>query len=284
MPLICKVQGICNSSQSVSYDKNFMDVGLHPDDSYKPCVIGFEIVKLICHIFEVLTVPSVGIMIVAKQKPINEIVKMLEGTESVLVVGCNGCTGVYQVGGKKEADILKARLLESTNIKANVITVPRQCDRQMSLASVQPLVGDYEAVLSTACGVGVQILAEIFRDKTVIPANNTMFIGMREKELGKFYEYCKACGDCILFETGGICPVTKCAKGMMNGPCGGCVDGKCEVSFEVRDETGKIAQTIKNDCAWYLMYAKLKQTGMLNSFSMYRSPRDRSISDSPRMF
>ncbi|MFQ6076063.1 MAG: methylenetetrahydrofolate reductase C-terminal domain-containing protein [Candidatus Bathyarchaeia archaeon] len=228
-------------------------------------------------------------MIVMEQKPLNEIMGMLGGFNSLLIVGCNGCAGIYQVGGEKQAEVMKmliemARRIgggEEMNTKAT--TVLRQCDLQIVSTSIAPLVEDYDAILSMACGVGVQTLAQAFEDKTIVPANNTKFMGMQERELGKLYEMCSACGDCILFETGGVCPVTRCAKGMMNGPCGGCVGGKCEVPYEVRDESGKVVEAVEKDCAWYLIYERLKGEGRLASFRRYRPPRNRATSTSPRL-
>ena len=203
-------------------------------------------------------------MIVLKQKSLEEILKMLENSKNVLIVGCDGCAAIYQVGGMRQAELMSA-LLEmarkikgSAEIKTRVTTVLRQCDQQIVTTSISPLIRDYEAILSMACGVGVQTLADIFEDKIVIPANDTMFIGMQDFEAKKFYELCSACGDCVLFETGGICPVTRCAKGLLNGPCGGQVNGKCEVGRYTKD------------CAWVLIWKRLKQRGRLDLFTKFR--------------
>jgi len=152
----------------------------------------------------------------------------------------------------------------------------------MCATSLLPLVEKNNVILSMACGEGVQTLAQAFEDSLVVPAHDTMFLGMQDRELGKFYELCKACGDCILFETGGVCPVTRCAKGLMNGPCGGCVEGKCEVSAEIRDEFGNVTETREQDCAWYRIYNKLKKEGRLDLFRKYRLPKNRAVSSSPR--
>ena len=104
----------------------------------------------------------------------------------------------------------------------------------------------------------------------MIPAHNTLFIGMQDRELGKFYEVCSACGECILSETGSICPITRCAKGLLNGPCGGQSKGKCEVGSWVKD------------CAWILIYNRLNQSSRLGFFTEFRKPRDYRISEPPR--
>jgi hypothetical protein len=216
------------------------------------------------------------ILIIVEQKPLDEILGMLKGINSVLTVGCDGCSGIYQVGGEKQADTLRMllemakKLREKTDLKSKAITVLRQCDNQIVATTLRPIINDYDAIISLACGVGVQTLAEIFPNKMVFPANNTKFIGAQNRELGKHFELCKACGECILSETGGICPVTRCAKGLLNGPCGGMDNGKCEVGMW------------EKDCAWVLIYRKLSQFNRLDLFKKFRPPRDYRISQSPR--
>jgi len=215
-------------------------------------------------------------LIVMEQKPLEEIVRMLDGVNKVLIVGCNGCAGIYQVGGEKQAEIMKVllemarKLKDGKKLNAKAITVLRQCDLQIAVTTIQSLIDNYDAVLSMACGAGVQTLAESFKNKIIVPANNTKFIGMQDRELGKFHELCSACGQCILFETDGICPITRCAKGLLNGPCGGQAKGKCEVGGWTRD------------CAWVLIYNRLKEKGHLDLFSKFREERDFRISQPPR--
>ena len=128
---------------------------------------------------------------------------------------------------------------------------------------------DADAILSLGCGEGVQVIAEVFSDKRVYPANDTKFIGSQDRELDKFSELCSACGECILDKTAGICPITRCAKGLLNGPCGGQLQGKCEVDKE-------------NDCAWILIWKRLKERGEMDLFNEVWMPRDRRKSSSPR--
>jgi len=212
-----------------------------------------------------------------KRKDLDEILTMLKETESVLVLGCNGCAGIYQIGGEKQAEIEKilldmaTKLKQKRNIKIGSATVLRQCDRQIVETTLKPIIDDYDSVLSLACGVGVQTLADVFEDKMILPANDTLFMGAQDRELGKSYELCSACGECILFETGGICPITRCAKSLMNGPCGGMVDGKCEVGG------------LTKDCAWVLIYNKLKSQGRLDLFEKVRGPKDFRESQHPRI-
>jgi len=227
-------------------------------------------------------------MIVVEQKSFEEIKKMLQDQKKILLIGCDGCAGIYQVGGEKQAEVLRMLLemtskLEGVDIETKALSVIRQCDRQIVASTIRPLVENYDVILSLACGAGVQTLAEVFGDKKIVPANDTKFIGMQDRESGKFYELCSACGECLLFETGGICPVTRCAKGLLNGPCGGCIEGKCEVPAEtLRDEKGNVVGKNDKDCAWYLIYNKLKKEDRLTQFRKYRPPRDRTTSTSPR--
>ncbi|RLF23725.1 MAG: hypothetical protein DRN15_05265 [Thermoprotei archaeon] len=219
-------------------------------------------------------------MIVLKQKPLEWILDAVKNYDSVLIVGCNGCSGIYQVGGEKQAEAMKLLLEMASEIKlkknleVETCTVLRQCDRDLVASSLRPLIRrmkGHKAILSMACGVGVQTISEIFPEIPVIPGCDTLFIGMRTKEFGEFYEFCRACGDCILFETGGICPVTRCAKGLLNGPCGGMREGKCEVDPE-------------RDCAWVLIYERLKAQGRLDLFIKFRPPRDHRITIGPRVW
>ncbi len=215
-------------------------------------------------------------MIIVQQKPLEEIFGMAENFPSLLIVGCDGCAAIIQVGGEKQAEILKM-LLEMrrkikgvNNSKIKAISILRQCDRQIAATSLHSLIDDYDAVLSLACGVGVQTLADFYPNKLIIPANDTEFLGMHDTKEGKFYEMCRACGDCILFETGDICPITRCAKSLLNGPCGGQAKGKCEVGGW------------KKDCAWLLIYNRLKERDRLDLFTKFRVPHDYRISEHPR--
>jgi len=215
-------------------------------------------------------------LIIVQQKPLEEIFEMTKDFQKILVAGCDGCAAIIQVGGEKQAEILKMLLEMNRKLKGNdglkvkAFSVLRQCDRQIVASSLRALVEDYDAVVSLACGVGVQTIAELYPNMPVIPANNTEFIGMHDLKEDKFYEMCRACGDCILFETGGVCPITRCAKGLLNGPCGGQAKGKCEVGGW------------KKDCAWVLIYNRLKERNRLDLFKKFRIPRDYRISEHPR--
>ena len=204
-------------------------------------------------------------MIIAERKPMEEIKQIIAPYKKVLVAGCGTCVTVCWAGGEKEVAILASQLRLARSAEGNEIvtleaTVERQCEKEM-VAELKDKVAEVEAVLSLACGSGVQTVAELFEDKPVFPAVNTTFIGMPEKE-GLWVEMCGACGDCFLDRTGGICPVVRCAKGLLNGPCGGTrKGGKCEIDPE-------------KDCAWVLIYRRLEKQGRLDLMREYNPPKN----------
>ena len=192
-------------------------------------------------------------MIVAKRKPIEEIKKMLKGYQKVLNVGCGTCVAVCLAGGEKEVEVLNsqlemARKLDGEPIELGAFTCERQCDREY-LEALDEKVKDYEAILSMACGAGIQFIAERYPDKPVFPAVDTTFIGVNQG-VGWYEERCRSCSSCVLGLTAGVCPITMCAKGLFNGPCGGTNKGMCEVSKD-------------QPCAWHMIYERLKKQGRL---------------------
>jgi ferredoxin len=203
-------------------------------------------------------------MIVAQRKPLDQIEAMLEGFEKILIVGCGTCVAVCMAGGEKEVELLAAQLRMKAKLDGkprivDEITVTRQCDKEY-LDQLARYVGDYDAVVSTACGAGVQFLAERYDDKIVLPALDTLFIGVAEGA-GVWSQRCTACSECILDQTGGICPMTICAKNLLNGPCGGTNHGKCEVDGE-------------KDCAWTLIYRRLEKLGRLDLLEKIQPPKN----------
>jgi ferredoxin len=195
-------------------------------------------------------------MIVADKKPIEEIVQNISHVESLLIVGCNECVTVCEAGGKKEVGILASALRmyflnHGKNIKIDEVTLERQCDHEY-LEEIRNVVESYEAVVSLACGVGIQFLAEEYPKLPVYPGVNTCFMGATEKR-GSWVERCQGCGQCILAETGAVCPITRCAKRLMNGPCGGSTKGKCEINQDI-------------DCAWQLIIDRLKALGKMDEY------------------
>ncbi|MFZ0611505.1 MAG: methylenetetrahydrofolate reductase C-terminal domain-containing protein [Desulfobacterales bacterium] len=203
-------------------------------------------------------------MIVAKRKPFEEIKEMLKPYKKVLNVGCGTCVSVCLAGGEKEVAVLNtelemARKLDDNPIELSSHTVERQCDREY-LAELDEMVKDKDAIVSMACGVGIQFLAERFPDKPVFPGVDTTGLAVNQA-VGWYEERCRSCGKCVLGMTGGICPVTMCAKGLYNGPCGGTNKGKCEIS---QDQA----------CAWYKIHERLSQQGRLDLIKEFKEPSD----------
>jgi ferredoxin len=204
-------------------------------------------------------------LIVAQQKPLDEIVRMLGPYQGVLIVGCGTCMTVCGAGGEREVSYLR-HALNLAQVRSgkeertfSEYTVKRQCDREF-LEPLPEQAKDVDAVLSLGCGVGVQAIAERFPDLTVLPGVNTSFVGMAD-DWGVWDERCAACGDCFLENTGGICPITRCTKGILNGPCAGSKNGKCEASPEM-------------DCGWALIYRRLERLHQLDKMRRYYPPRN----------
>ena len=210
-------------------------------------------------------------MIVAEQKPIEEITGFLEDHKHILVLGCGTCVTVCLAGGEREVAIMGSVLRLATNLEIEENTIERQCDAEF-FDTVKDQIASCDAVLSMACGVGVQMVARLFPDKPVYPALNTNFMGTND-DAGKWSENCLACGDCKLGIYGGVCPVTRCSKSLLNGPCGGSSNGMCEVDPE------------NTECGWQLIYDRLKTLGKLDVLAEISEPRDwsKTHSGGPRM-
>ena len=192
-------------------------------------------------------------MIIAERKPFAEIKSAVDPYEKILIVGCGTCVAVCLVGGEKEVGLLASQLKLARGLKGKrpeigEITVERQCDLEF-ISPLCDFVADYDAIISMACGAGVQYLNQLCYMRPIFPAVNTTFIGVNE-EAGLYTERCLACNNCYLAVTGGICPVTMCPKGLLNGPCGGTIGGRCEVDPE-------------RECAWSQIYQRLEQQGRL---------------------
>ncbi|MFO7752998.1 MAG: methylenetetrahydrofolate reductase C-terminal domain-containing protein [Desulfobacteraceae bacterium] len=193
-------------------------------------------------------------MIKAKQKPFEEIVHSLERYGRILNVGCGGCTSICLAGGQKEVDLLNDELETFFKQTAcaktfSAYTVERACNMKF-LTELDMVVKDFDAVISMACSAGVQLIAEKFPSKPVFPVLNTIAVGV-DRSLGVYEERCRVCGDCVIGYTGGICPISRCAKNLFNGPCGGAGQGGCEVNREV-------------PCAWIQIYDRLREQDRLD--------------------
>lgn len=203
-------------------------------------------------------------MIIAEQKPLQELKTLVADAQKVLVVGCGTCVTVCFAGGAREAAIVSSSLRMASKLDGDKktisdITVQRQCEWEY-LDQIAEQVQDVDVVLSLGCGIGVQAIAEHFPKVWVVPGLNTTFLGL-PLEQGVWDERCAACGDCILGLTGGICPIARCSKSLLNGPCGGSENGHCEISPDV-------------DCAWQLIYNRLESLGKLHLLQEIQPPKN----------
>jgi ferredoxin len=203
-------------------------------------------------------------MIVADKKPIEEIIEQVKDLHSLLVLGCNECVTVCEAGGKKEVGILASALRmyflqQGREVIVGERTLERQCDSEY-LEEIRDIIDSYEAVVSIACGVGIQFTAEKYPTKPVFPGVNTCFMGATQ-ERGVWTERCQGCGNCLLALTAAVCPVSRCAKRLLNGPCGGSTAGKCEISKDV-------------DCAWQLIIDRLKTLDRLADYEILAPIKD----------
>lgn len=203
-------------------------------------------------------------MIVAEQKKLDELKNLIGNAEKVLVLGCGTCVTVCFAGGAREASIVSASLRMASKLDGNDkdihdMTIQRQCEWEY-LDQVADQVKQADVVLSLGCGVGVQAIAEHFPQTWVVPGLNTSFMGI-PVEQGVWAERCAACGDCILGLTGGICPIARCSKSLLNGPCGGSEGGHCEIDPEVQ-------------CAWQMIYDRLKSMDRLHILNEIQPPKN----------
>jgi hypothetical protein len=211
-------------------------------------------------------------MIITQQKEIDEIWAMVNNYNKILITGCDGCCQPPR--SKNEAKMLgqllelKART-EGKELEWKAITILRQCDDQIAETTVRSLVEDYDAIVSLACGLGVVMMNKVVDKILTFPAQNSMFGGVQNNGENDFIQYCETCGNCLLGVTGGVCPIAGCAKHLNNGPCGGTVDGKCEVGGYT------------HPCAWIDIFMRLKQFERLDLFKIYRPARDYRTATSP---
>ena len=203
-------------------------------------------------------------MITAERKPIAEIKEMIAPYRKILVVGCGSCVAECASGGEKEVGLLSSALrmdakASGKEIELREMTLDRQCVYEF-IDQLTDVIGQYDVVLSLACGAGVQAVAEVFPKVHIVPALNTTFLG-ETKEAGLWVENCRGCGDCKLGVFAAVCPVTRCAKGLFNGPCGGSRTERCEVDPEV-------------PCAWQLIVSRLEDMGRLDLLRKVHPPAD----------
>ena len=214
--------------------------------------------------------------IITTKKPFDEILGVIKDTKRIMIVSCASCAAMCQTGGTEGAKEM-AEKLEEKGFEISTVIVPEEvCDNRVmgkDFRKVEEELNNTDAILSLSCGLGIASIVKVLEKKhpeiPIFIGTNTEFMGMTER-IGRFYMRCRGCGDCLLNETGGICPITTCAKSLMNGPCGGMVRGKCEVG------------NYERDCGWVLIYERLKKLGRLDLFTKLRDPVDWSKSGHQR--
>lgn len=213
-------------------------------------------------------------MIIAEPKPMAKVAEMLEGHRDVLIVGCRSCVAICLAGGEKEVGVLAEALridsdLRKKGWRVDEVTLERACEKEW-VNEIRAMAEDHDAIISLACGVGAQTMQELFPDVRVLPGLDTSNMGAPEEQ-GVYLEKCGGCGDCVLHLTGGICPIARCSKSLLNGPCGGSQGGKCEIDPGV-------------PCAWDQIYHSLERIGRLDLMDVPIPPKDwrKSRSGGPR--
>ncbi len=205
---------------------------------------------------------------ITKQKPFGEIQQLLNGISRVFLMGCGTCATLCRTGGVPEVQEMCSKLKETNKVITGSMVIPVACDElcHEALEEKKEAIGQSEALLVMSCAFGVQTLARQTK-LPAIPALDTLFVG-KETGVGRFDEICTQCGSCVLGITGGVCPVTACHKGLLNGPCGGTNNGKCEIDPD-------------KDCAWTLIYMHLKEQGKLDLMRKYQRPRNHNVEPKP---
>ncbi len=213
-------------------------------------------------------------MITGNQKPIDEIIGLVSPYPKVLILGCGTCVKTCFAGGEDEVAVLASALRLSFRKMARTIeikeqTIERQCENEF-IQEAADNIAETAAVLSLACGAGVQAMARRYPEAVFLPGVNTTFIGAQERP-GVFTEDCSGCGNCGLAVFGAICPVTRCAKKLLNGPCGGSQKGICEVNPDT-------------PCAWHLIIERLTALGRLDTLRAHIPPKNwnTSLAGGPR--
>jgi ferredoxin len=200
-----------------------------------------------------------------------EIDRLLNGLGRIFIVGCGTCVTLTRTGGEPEVTAMNEHLSGKGKLITGQTVVPVACDNltRETLDEFGAQIDQADALLIMTCAFGVQTIAQQLK-KMVVPALNTLFIG-KETGLGEFSEICTQCGTCIIGETGGICPVTSCHKGLVNGPCGGTNNGMCEIDAD-------------KDCAWTQIYNRLKALGQIDSMRRLQPPRNHLGEPTPGKF
>ena len=206
---------------------------------------------------------------ITRQKPLDEIEEQLNGLGRTFIIGCGTCATMTKTGGVEQVLEMKEHLQELGKRVSGWTVIPTACDEMTEVAMKENVqaIQDADCILSMSCALGVQRMSS-YIERPVIPALDTLFMAVEDSP-GCFHEVCAQCGQCVLGETAGICPITACHKGLVNGPCGGTNNGKCEVDKE-------------KDCAWTLIYQRLREQGRLDLMRKYHPPKNWQVVPRPR--
>ncbi|MBU1084119.1 MAG: methylenetetrahydrofolate reductase C-terminal domain-containing protein [Candidatus Omnitrophota bacterium] len=214
-------------------------------------------------------------MIITRQKPFSDILKGLEGKEKIFLFGCGLCATTCKTGGEKDLAAMEKLLAREDKKVTGWIVLEPSCsllEIKRAYRDKKAEIAFSDAILSMSCGGGTQAIAEIIEDKDILPSNNTLFQGEISKMTlreARFEQKCSLCGECALAETETICPVTQCPKSLVNGPCGGVKQGKCETDRE-------------RDCVWIRIYERLKKKGRIDNLRKRKEPPDHGANKNPR--
>jgi len=213
-------------------------------------------------------------MIITKQKNIKDILESLKDKKKVFIIGCGECATVANTGGEKEVKLM-ADELENQGKEVVATSIPDSPCFELQISRLirenKDKITKSDALLIMACGLGVQNFKKLLEDKSVLPGCDTLCIGTVSKNGRDFFQYCSSCGNCVLDTTDAYCPITRCPKGMLNGPCGGVHDGKCEVDRS-------------KDCVWVLIHKSLSKDKNTKKLKEFKSPRDYSINTNPQYY
>ncbi len=201
-------------------------------------------------------------MIISRQKPFSDILAALEGTDRLFLVGCAKCATVCKAGGEEEVWQMQEALTGAGKEVTGSVVIDEACHMLRAgrdLRAKREMVEEAEALLVLACGAGIQSISSASGTRTVAGLD-TLFLG-NIRRFGQFEQKCSLCGDCLLTETAGICPVTVCPKGLLNGPCGGMDAGRCETDPDA-------------ECVWAQIHERLMAQGKVERLTAIIPPKD----------
>jgi len=205
-------------------------------------------------------------MIVTKKREFNELMENIRNYKSVFLLGCSECAALCGTGGEPEVKEMKDVLESQGKEVTGTFVAKSGCQvlgTKLELKPFKDAIDKADCIIVMSCGAGTQTAVELYENKPVLPANDSLFLANMTR-LKVFDERCSLCGKCILDKTGGICPVTRCAKGLINGPCGGSQGGLCEVSKDT-------------PCVWQLIYARLGKLNQLHFLKESSQPKTKLV-------